>query len=458
MTARPLRGDERAVSTVLGAVLMFGLLILTLVMIQVRFVPVWTEEREAKHMADLTDQLAFLKADLDRQAGNATGPGLTDPLTLETSGGFEFFQGATAGAEVTFAPSTGGQGVQVTSPNLRMQIRGGVPLFGLDEDWIAITTGDTVRNVTGVHHLRMRIDMIPSDYVDGDSATLTITDGNGAFAGKAVIIFRDFPSEQALELQTYGPDNTQISSSIEAFFQQTVVDWMYFDLLEPGLLFRDVLGAARLPLTLSLAQNGLIGDYTIVYSSTSGGLVSSGGINIPNFSQTLGSGSLVVAANNQHYVPQNYTLEHGAVILEQRDGEVLVLPPTLSVRATSNLLALEWTLPALVGASGGLDGVRAASVTIQPEAGGADFVGAAPRLTFRIPTEHPAVWAQFLRGRMAEAGLSETGSNPGFLLNVTATDVLLDIRGPRAATTDMAEDIALRFIQTPISVELRPAG
>lgn len=450
--------DERAVSTVLGAVLMFGLLVLALVMIQVRFVPVWTEEREAKHMADLTDQLAFLKADLDRQAGNATDPGVTDPLTLETAGGFDFFQGTTVGAKLSFAPSTGGQGIQVTSPNLRMQIRGGIPLFGLDEDWVAITTGDTVRNVTAVHHLRMRIDMIPSDYDDGDSATLTVTDGNGAFAGKAVVIFRDFPSEQALELQTYGPDNTQISSSIEAFFQQTTVDWMYFDLLEPGLLFRDVLGAARLPLTLSLAQDALVGDYTIVYSSTAGGLVSSGGINIPNFSQTLGSGALTVEANNQEYVPQNYTLAHGALILEQLDGEVMVLPPTFSTRATSSLLALEWTLPGLVGASGGLDGVRAASVSIQPEAGGADFVAAAARLTFRIPTEHPAVWAQFLRVRMAEAGLNETGANPGFVLNATATDVLLDIRGPRAAVADTTEDIAVRFIQTFISVELRPAG
>ena len=142
MTA--LRRDERAISNVLGAILVFGLLVMTLVTIQVKFVPVWDEEREARHVETVIDQLSLFKADAERLATNVTSGSVTDPLTISAQGGFSFFQGATLGGSAEFEPSASGAGIVITSPELRILQSNGQPLYALGEEWTAIPSSGTV--------------------------------------------------------------------------------------------------------------------------------------------------------------------------------------------------------------------------------------------------------------------------------------------------------------------------
>ncbi len=456
MTHR-LGPDRAGVSNVLGAILLFGIFIMTLVTIQVEFVPRWEEDREARHMDQVADQLAQFTSDLNRMAANQTRTAITDPLTLQPSGGFRFLQaGSGLPNELAFDPPVAGQGVNVTSPQLRILARDGEEFFGLNETWEAIVSGDTVDNVTQVRHLRIRVDMIPGDYNDGDSATLSAFDRNGIFAGKAVVTFRDFPSEQALAIQVFNRQNQEISSGIEAFFQQTVVDYFYIDLLDGELLFDQVLAAAESPIDLTLARNGLDAAYTIVYNTIGAGgptTVGNAGILVPNYSSTLASGSLAVEAENQHFPPQTFVIEHGAVILEQAEGTVMRVPPAFRVTGGATQVQLIWTMPGLTGDRQSLGGSEAASLIATPAGGQAHTEAFAARVALRIPTGHPAAWSAWLDDQFRLAGLASAVGQ--YSLSSGADFVLLTVYGPVSDPNSTTEDVYLNFQQAPIRIEAR---
>ena len=74
-------GDD-AVSTVLGGILFFALIIMFLIVIRTTFAPVWQEEDEAKHMSAVQGQFAALAGAADSQASNATSQAVGLPVTL----------------------------------------------------------------------------------------------------------------------------------------------------------------------------------------------------------------------------------------------------------------------------------------------------------------------------------------------------------------------------------------
>ena len=185
MTVNRQRRDEAAVSTVLGAVLVFGLLVLTLVTIQVKFVPVWDRDREADLMETVSQQMATLKSDADRQADNRTSVPVTDPLTLGTGGGFGFFRGTELPGALRYEPPAAGGGFTVTASQANLLARNGRSIYAGTETWTQIA-GDSVDAVGEVDHLRLRVET-PAAWDTGDSVTLTVTDFNGAYAGKFVL-------------------------------------------------------------------------------------------------------------------------------------------------------------------------------------------------------------------------------------------------------------------------------
>ena len=91
---------------------------------------------------------------------------------------------------------------------------------------MALLTQHGAQFVVRVDHLRIRVDMDPGNYDDGDSVTLSVLDADGDFAGKAVVAFQQFPSENVLETTIYNSANVSISSDIESFFQQVNVSDM----------------------------------------------------------------------------------------------------------------------------------------------------------------------------------------------------------------------------------------
>ena len=468
MTSRPLprQGTDDGVSSVLGAVLVFGLLVITLVTVQVNFVPVWQEDREARHMDAVVDQLRLLKADLDRQANNATAGQVSAPLTLSTSGGFRFFQSAGTGGDAQFNPSASGSGATLASPRLRLIQRGGVELYALNEVWTAIPVSGTgvVTDLTRVDHLRIRV-TDPNQETHGDSATLTVRDANNNYAGKAIVTYLRSSSERSVQTEIFSAASTTspITLQRESYFHQVDPPYIYSNLLDDELLFGQVLSAAAKPMKFEFVQNDLNADYTVAYTAASGGTVGSGGVVVNSFTETTSSGRMVYTSNNQFFPAQDFILEHGGIVLDQPDGSAVVVPPSFALARSGAQAVLDWTLPALDGDASGLGGARAATVVARPTSQ-AEFEGVAAQLTVVLPTEYGDAWEAFFENLFAAAGFSTDATlppptNPEAVVQQIANGVQITVYGPVSNPGDtITEDVVLHYRHAIIDLDLRPSG
>ena len=460
----PRRPDDAGISSVLGAILVFGVLVVTLVTIQVRFVPRWEEDREGQHMDDLANQLAIVKSDLDRLATNATHGTVTDPISPQPGGGgFRFFRTtASSGGGAEFEPAGAGGGLVLASPALRVQVRDGEELFGLEEDWQAIPSDDVVTDIQKVRHLRVRVDVSALDQGDdGATATLSILDANNAFAGKVVITYFWQASESRLQAVSFNPSDQEVSRTEEAFFHNSGLDHMYIDLLDDSLLFDDILAAAAKPMTLELSTNGLDADYTVVFTDGgggSGGTGAGGGLIVPNYSDTLTSGSLSLRTGYQQLPDLTYVLEHGAVLAVQSDGAAMAIPPSLFVAATPQQAVFDLTLPGLDGSTAGFSGSRTLSLVASSTGERTQFEALAARFSITLPSAYPDVWASYLEAALEGAGLSDDGPSPQFTITPSPAAVQLDLFGPTSAPSDTTEDLVLRLQYAAIDLTLRPTG
>lgn len=477
---RPARSDDAAVSSVLGAILVFGLMVMALVVVQVRFVPVWDEEREARHMQDLTTQLGQVKSDLDRQVDNRTDVSISNPVTLQDEGGFRFFTGAKVPAKVGFEPSPPGTGFTISSPKMTILQSGDQSFLGLADqaDWVPIaSTEDVIDEVVALRALRMRIDMhedVCSTYQSDDTATLVVTDADGDEVGRTVATWLPSSSaEWALKLDVFANfDNgavadDQVSSDTEFFFQQlcqgsqeNFLDYHYFDLLDPALLFDAVVESAEFPITLTLDEDGLVASYVIVYDEASPGggsttVGSLGAVVEPYAPAPFPAGALVIEALNQRYTQQTYVLEHGALLRVQDGVAAMAVPPTFRIGQSALQTSIEWAIPSLQGSTGGLSGSDTATVVSTPDAGRIDILATAATIEVVIPTAYPAAWEDFLDRELREAGLV---ASSGYSLTPAAAGDSLTFSLIGVSTDANVADLFLNLRQANISLELRSSG
>lgn len=478
MTRRPARGpivrdgDEQGVSNVLGAVLMFGLLVLVLVTIQVRFVPVWDEDREAHHMAQLQDQLAQVKSDLVRQAGNDTAAAQTNALTLKRTSGFDFFSGTDVGGTATFAPASAGTGVSLSTANpVTVMRRNGEALFSLDPDWPAFVD-DELTNVASIQHMRLRVDLVEDTTLDsyldpdgfvyspGDKVTLYVyqaTDDVNPY-GTVVTTFEDVGSEAELTIQFFDGDEVtgeELSSDTEALFQGTNVDHIYFDLLDGAYFFEPLLAAGQAPFRLELIEAGLVADYQIAYTDPdSGGIAGGSGLQQASFSAVTGSGVLTVQARNERFVDQTFVLEHGAVILVQHDGANIVVPPAMGVDASASIGSFTWTVPALTGDAMAKSGSRTINAVVTPTGTVDEAWFTASRLAIDIPTSYGVAWCDYLDGLLGGLGWA---AGTEYTLTPTTTACQATLFGPVATPSDTTQDLFVRYRASLIDLTLSPA-
>jgi hypothetical protein len=441
-----MRRDDSAISSVLGAVLVFGLLIMTLVTVQVKFVPVWDRDREADQMQILSNQLGQLKSDLDRMADNRTSVPIADPLTLEPRGAFRFFQGARVPSEVSLAPAAPGDGVRLSTTQARVLSIDGQAIFAGGETWTGVASGQTVTNVGAIQNLRLRI-ANPASWSTGDSVNVALTNATGAYAGKIVISNIDHGSQYTLRVETFARSSSTVPISITEllFEKKNPPSYQYLDLLQDNFVFRQVLAASQAPSTLTLNRNNLNVDYTMGYiainPSGGGTQVGGAGTIVPNFSRSFLSGSLAVDAHNQRYVPQTYVLEHGAVILSQPDGDVMHVAPSFSASVVAGIVDVRWVLPAMNGVSTTLSGPSSATIALQPTTP-TSFIATMPRLDVRVATEHGAVWAQHWTSVLQAAGLAY---GTQFTVSSNTTAAQLTLFGLLDSPTSTVDDITVTF-------------
>jgi hypothetical protein len=457
MTRGRRRGArDEGISSVLGAVLVFGLLIITLVTIQIRFVPVWDRDREAEHMTAVGNQLAQVKSDLDRLADNRTSVPVSDPLALQVEQGFRFFRGPTPPSELVMAPAGAGEGITVGAFQAHVLEVNGRQIFAGSETWTQVVQGDTITNVGPVQNLRVRI-LNPANWNTGDSVSVVITDALGHYAGKFVITNTDHGETFRLRYETYAATSSTvpISQWDEDHDKGSPPTYIYIDLLEKRYQFDQVLASSTAPSTLTLNRNNLNADYTAAYTQVtpSGGSTQVGGSGrlVAPFAQTLPSGRLILASHNQRYVDQTYVVEHGAVILAQSDGAAMFVPPSMAVRLVGGIVDVRWIVPGIQGTPTTLSGPATASLSMAPGSP-ATFLATLPRLDVTLSTQHGTVWAQYWTTLLQGAGLTY---GTQFTVGSNTTAATLTVFGVLSDPLSQQDDLTFSFQGAGLSVSPR---
>ncbi|MEA3204149.1 MAG: hypothetical protein QOI63_1829 [Thermoplasmata archaeon] len=487
-SGRGAADGEAAVSTVLGAILVFGLLVLTLVVVQVRFVPVWDKQKEGDFSLQLGTQLNTLRSDLDRLVSNQTNGPFSDPLTLVRPGGFSFFSKGLLPATATFTPTTSTAGMTLTTAHtFSIQQSRGAALYGLGEDYASLVAGTPIGNVVGIEHLRLRVAAPVGSPGNPATLTLTVTDVNGKCAGQLVLEERNAAStDRNIQAQVLAPQqppaaacnptpiNThdELVKCLGALCANSPA-YYYLDALDPALQFTAPLGVATYPITLTLTATGLTGAGSITYdTTTSSGTAHVGGTGqvLSSYNNFIGSGALTVRIPYQQLPQQTFATEYGAVFLEQPDGVAMLVAPTFSVSTGATQAALAWSFAALGGGSAAVNGARQAQVGLTASGGGTSLLATARDITFTISTAYPTVWAAYWDQQMQLAGLTSstsftptgtcvaTPNSPQYTITTTATSATLNFFGPCSGATDAAPDVFLNFREAAVAVDLAPAG
>ncbi|HLF16047.1 MAG TPA: hypothetical protein VI796_01260 [Candidatus Thermoplasmatota archaeon] len=477
---RPSCTDDAAVSNVVGAILLFALFTITLITIQVEFVPVWDKQRERDASLEVAGQMGAIKADLDRIAANQTETALAEPISLSRERGFSFFGSNVLPGEARFTPVAGGAGMTVSSANpVALTKAGGQDLAELSEDWT--WTGANIPDILGIQHLRMRIPS-PNGLPTGtQTLTFTVTDAASNCVGKATLVATGTTlTTKAIEARVF-PALTPAAAScgataidIETTYIGTAAPTYYYhDFMASGPL-RAVLAAVpsgQYPLQASFTQGNTGGQVAMIYDqSTAFGTVRSGssGLVFPSLNQAYTSGDLSVSLNHQRLERQVYSFEYGAVFLDQELGAAMAAPPGFSVSTAAAQAGLSWAFPLLTGGSSAVTGAPAATLTMIPN-GGSSLGLSAQDITVTLTTDHPAQWAAFWDERLVLAGLTSSPATPSapctvltaspqYTITTTATSATLVFFGPCSAPGDATRDILLDIVAGGASVELRPAG
>lgn len=435
-------GDD-AVSTVLGGILFFALIIMFLIVIRTTFAPVWQEEDEAKHMSAVQGQFAALAGAADSQASNATSQAVGLPVTLLERQTSRFFTPPNLPASLAFEPGTAD--VRMSTSEFLILQDGGQSLAGLDEDWQDIS-GDSIE-VHGIEHLRLRV-LDPGNEADGNSVTITVNDADGDFAGDLQVRIRDVGDGYVVTTRVRSDTGTLYDQGT-SYFDGDTPTFHWVDALAPELHFADVLRAAAKPATLDFSEAGMQGQYAITWRDDAGTLQGGSGVLLQDWAADYVGGILRLEAQNQRFPGQTYELHNGAVLLTQDDGQVLRTDPFFDVRSDATGTRLSMVVPSLVGEGDAVSTNGAVTVSLdgrRPDA----LVGTAPTWTWSVDSPAPAAWADMWERALGAAGLSEASGH--FSITTTATTATLDVIGVQ---TGAVHDLTIELHHALVEVRLR---
>ncbi len=447
---RNLTRDEQGVATVVGGLLMATIVLVTLVTIQVEYVPVWEEEAEAARMRVVTDQFAALRAEVDRQLGNESQAPAANPISMAAGRPASVF--SSPGLPSTLEFLAGDKPFKVNASVLLVQTRNGAIVQSAEESWNQVSSEPTVGNIGAIESLRAKIPSASSG--NGKSVTLELTDAQGIFAGKLEAIVERDPPDTLFRIKVTGADHAILHDQGFAHHQGSGPDTWYVNSLDPDYRFDRLISSAAKPLTLTFTQsNSPASQYAITY--TTGGasqvVVGGAGSTINNYDVTHMGGTLRLQAPNRHYVQQGVVMENGAVIIEQDGSGVFQIAPHFSVGTAAGYLTLDVAIPNLVGAASAVTGDGTAKVVTTTGSQGT-LTGLAPSVTLTVSTLYPELWAAHWNDTLVAAGYTQAGSH--FTINTTADAAILAVYGPTTAPASTTYDLALKIRQANINVTL----
>ncbi len=441
---RKLHDDDSGVSTVIGAILVSALVVMVLVTIRVNFVPQWDEADDQEHLSAISNDMAQLRASLDRQLDDPTSNAVTVPLALEgRSGGNAFFGSSRLASELNYLGENK-TAISLAAPQLVIRQAAESSLEAINENWQSVITNGSVSNVEDVSHLRLRLTN-PASGNDNDGITLTITDASGNFAGSLQYYTERVSSSYAVNAMVRNADNTIIFDGGEVAHHNYAPTYAWLNALDPSIFFEQVLAAAEGPFNLTMTQSGLIGDFAITYTeATPGGPVTQGGsgLVINNYGSNLGGGRLEMAWRPSALPQQTIVYEHGALFRVQDDGAAIMAPPNIRYVPTANGNYFQIDLPML---GGGADSRTGGTVPMQFIVDKRVTVdGSANSFDLTLQTAYPLQWSEVFYSAAAKGGVPLTD----YSVTVAPGQVTLHLEGP--SSDPAVKDLSLKIRQASI--------
>lgn len=462
-----MRSDDQGISSVLGTILVVGLLIISLVTIQTTFVPVWEETSEASRMGTVGQQMADISGLLGEMSTTSNVRAVSVALGSAERRTGMFAQPRTP-HQVSFEPQPDGstQDVTVYTPNLTVVTTGEEERVatGLNPEWRTVDPGEEVDGILRVDSLRLRLSEVGRDY-RGDAVRLELRDDRGRFAGSFRFYIGDHPSGYSLNTRVRQSDGTILVDQGVAAFQQKSFSPYWVDVLTKEWLFDQVIASASpKPLTLHFevidgsiggAAGSLSAEYAIAFREQTGGgeiIEAAGGETLAPFERTFSGGRISYEGLSNHFPDQAYLSEHGGIVLEQSQGTVFRAPPTLEVSQVSNRTQVTLQLSSLIGPSVSTSTTSTVQVNLRSTVPD-QLVGLAPQWSTRVTTDHPDLWRSFLRQQLLDAGLS--GQAGEFSIDAGPDYVNATIFGETSDPSSSVRDVEISLRHVPIVVEVR---
>ena len=396
--------DDSAVSTVVSAILVFGLLVAAVAFVNVHYVPSWVADDEARHAQDVFVDFSTI-------------PGHIDELVLTNN----------TDAVSRQRIELGCGGIPIMSPGMSWGSLGTVPQEGnftvtadvwvenitknFTDDNLTVWDGN-VTNISSISKFYIYIENLRSD----DTIFINLTN-QGNQSGRSEIRVED---GGRCTISTWGGDGTKLLDELLITANFPNVDYN-INILSPCYGFSKVLDDANRPYNLTILTETSTSDgdiYPIIeyyeYNKT-----------IEPYAKTS-NGTMVYMSMNRYFLDQQFIYQNGAVFLCQ--------PPDASMRVAPDITAEDvgnytWvTIPmvtvgtgvnktAMISGSGveelqmGFDHVdrisfsddnntEGVSITIEPPEGGAEF-----------RENYLREWARCLNATVAGTSVRMTSTN-----------------------------------------------
>ncbi|RZN33978.1 MAG: hypothetical protein EF813_10445 [Methanosarcinales archaeon] len=306
--------DNTAISTVVSFILIIGLLVTVIAFVKVQYVPLWTEDAEARHAREVFIDFSAI-------------PGNIDNLVL-------------ANGSITMSQQRiklGSSGTPIVAPGMSYGTLGIVPEDGSFTVTAAVRNVDISRNTTAGNLTKgcvniTNVSSVSSFYIyigvfkhNGES----LSDGSlyidimhqGNRSGRAEITTTN---DTHLNISVRNSDNFNVIDDLHINADGSDILNYTIDLLNPRYGFCKVLGDADVPYNLTITNSTSLNGSHIYY------IISYNEYNrtMEQYTKTT-NGTIIYESMNRHFINQQFIYQNGAVFLCQ--------PPSVSMRVAPGI-------------------------------------------------------------------------------------------------------------------------
>ncbi|MGB8219677.1 MAG: hypothetical protein WCE46_04775 [Methanoregula sp.] len=412
---------ERALSEVIGFVLILGIVMAAFSLYMVYGVPVQGRENEINHMNDVQDQFIAYKINVDSLWTNhQTGLAMSTSFPLGTAG--QTAQGSTS--IIPILQPVGSSGTlainqRTTTPEIFIissasYITNTTTMYSVGQS--AIPTTQTYPNAPS--SLLINISTANASWGNPTPGSVLII-GNGWNATVNVTpnisdcLTPGFGNNVTYQTGCYGSDITvtvvknSVTSLNRAVVYSNITPGPLYsiNLLDPAYGLQSVI---TYPATMTFSTTGTPALTTSTVAAQYAYQVQS------PYTYSVPLGAVEYSANNNYWIPQSYYNQMGGVFLSQIDGITYKLPPEITFvnngngNITVNIVALAYD-PANSGAIGGSSPAQV-STSLESNSGSLPYAPVSPNTwnaSINITTPDPnaaTMWANYLNSAANQTG------------------------------------------------------